>query len=74
MHYIHNTNFRMPVILQQEDEERWLNPDLDEQQIKHFLRPYDSNEMRGEGVRSDFIRKDPYDPSILERTGQIATC
>lgn len=72
MRYIHNTNFRMPVILRREDEERWLDPDLDEPQIKEFLRPYAADEMRGEGVFPNFLRKDPYDPSILERTGHVA--
>lgn len=72
MRFIHNTNFRMPVILQREDEERWLEPDLDVKQIEEFLKPYSADEMYGEGIYPDFLRKDPYDPSIMERTGQVA--
>lgn len=66
MRYIHNTNYRMPVILHPEDEYRWLDPDLKEQEIARLLRPYPSTVMRSEAIRNDFIRKAPDDPTILE--------
>lgn len=65
MRYIHNTNFRMPVILHPEDEQRWLNAELSEQEIAGLLKPYPDNTMNGEVLDNDFIRKSPYDPSIL---------
>lgn len=65
MRYIHNTNFRMPVILHPEEEELWLDPDLDEHQIARLLRPYPSGRMQSQAIRNDFIRKAPGDPSIL---------
>lgn len=41
MELIHN---RMPVILKAKDEERWLNPVLNEsEEIVDLLRPYDNN-------------------------------
>lgn len=49
MRYIHNTNFRMPVILTPGDEERWLAPDLTETEIGAMLRPLRSG--RHEGLR-----------------------
>ena len=38
---------RMPVILKEEDEDKWLNHDLVEiEHIKEFLKPYTDNEMQ----------------------------
>lgn len=37
-----------------------------------MLQPYDTEEMHGKGIFSNFLRKDPYGPTILKRTGQIA--
>lgn len=40
---IHN---RMPVILEKDEEKEWLNPDLTEpSDLKHMLKPYNSNKM-----------------------------
>lgn len=40
---IHN---RMPVILQKDDEEDWLSPDMvEEEKIKEYLRPYKNNDL-----------------------------
>lgn len=65
MRYIHNTNFRMPVILRPEDEQRWLDPELSEKEISELLKPYPDKAMAGNIIDNDFIRKSPYDPSIL---------
>jgi|SRR3989338_546788 len=43
MQSVHN---RMPVILKEEDEQKWLNPDLIEiEKIKEFINPYPAKEM-----------------------------
>jgi len=42
---IHNTRKRMPVILKQEDERKWLNEDLDRGEIDSMLAPYYDEEM-----------------------------
>ncbi len=49
---------------------------LDEKRIARLLRPYPSTDMQREAIRSDFIRKAPDDPSILEpRNEKVAqTC
>ena len=65
MSYIHNTNCRMPVILHPEDEQRWLDPSLNDEQIAALLRPFPSRAMRGEIIQNDFLRKAPGDPTIL---------
>ena len=65
MRYIHNTNFRMPVILRPKDEQRWLDPELSEKEIMGLLKPYPDKAMAGNIIDNDFIRKSPYDPSIL---------
>lgn len=65
MRYIHNTNFRMPVILHPDDEQLWLDPSLTEEEIADLLQPYPSGDMASEAIRNDFIRKAPDDASIL---------
>lgn len=45
MRYIHNTNYRMPVILHPEDEERWLAPDSSISEIARLLRSFPEKEM-----------------------------
>jgi putative SOS response-associated peptidase YedK len=43
---VKNIHNRMPVILEKEDEETWLNPDLTEpEQINQLLQPYPSDKM-----------------------------
>lgn len=65
MQYIHNTNFRMPVILHPEDEQKWLDPELSEYEIAQLLQSYPSQDMASQPIRNDFIRKAPTDPTIL---------
>ncbi len=65
MRYIHNTNFRMPVILHPEQEADWLNPALTETGIGAMLRPFDSDDMRAYAIGRDFLRKNPHDSAIL---------
>lgn len=56
MRYIHNTNFRMPIILSVADEERWLNPALTENQIKELMKPYPDERMIGEQLPMDYFK------------------
>lgn len=66
MRYIHNTNFRMPVILREEDEKKWLSPRLNKGEIESFLQPIDSDLMDAYVIDNDFLRKDSRDSSIIE--------
>jgi len=43
---IHNTRKRMPVILRQADEGKWLEKDLDKASIDSLLEPYDASQMQ----------------------------
>ena len=45
MEKIHNTKMRMPLILSKETEKEWLNPDLNENQIKELMQPFNESEM-----------------------------
>jgi putative SOS response-associated peptidase YedK len=36
---------RMPVILEKEDEDTWLNPDTEANQLHNLLKPFSSNKM-----------------------------
>lgn len=67
MSYIHNTNLRMPAILSMENEEKWLNPNLSETEIKSLLKPFDENNMFAYQIENDFLKKDPEDETILQR-------
>lgn len=70
MQRIDNTSLRMPVILLQQDEERWLDPSLSDARIAALLNPYPDGRMRGVEIRSDFMRKAPEDPTILLRPAE----
>ena len=50
LEHIHNTKKRMPVILRQEDERKWLGKDLDRSVIDSLLEPYDSGQMQAHTV------------------------
>lgn len=65
MSYIHNTNFRMPVLLHREDEEKWLFPELKDKEIKSLLQPYDDSLMDAYVINNNFLKKHPHDPSII---------
>ncbi len=66
MSCIHNTNFRMPVLLHKEDEEKWLYPQLTDYEISGLLQPFDDQAMEAYVIRPDFLRKNAHDSSIIE--------
>ena len=47
---IHNTKKRMPVILKQADEQNWLAVDLEVDDIKSLLQPYDGDDLKAHTV------------------------
>lgn len=65
MAYIHNTNFRMPVIIHRDEEEKWLFPELKDDEIKCFFKPFDDNLLDAYVIGNDFLKKKPDDPSII---------
>ena len=48
---------RMPAILPLEDEEKWLDADLSEQDIKALLRPYETTWMDAREMEKDYLRR-----------------
>lgn len=66
MEYIHNTKKRMPVILSPEDEQRWIDPNLNKEGIKELLKPFDADKMNAYIINKDFLKKNPKDKSIIE--------
>lgn len=65
MSYIHNTNYRMPVILPKEEEEKWLYPQLKESEISAMLKPYEDDLMDAYRIDNNFLNKNSHDPSII---------
>lgn len=43
---IHNLKKRMPLIIGQEDEKHWINPDLSKSDIEGLIKPYDEKNMQ----------------------------
>ncbi len=61
---VHN---RMPVILREEDEDAWLNPDMVEiENIKEFLKPYPSQEMEKIAVSKRVNNPFNNDPDVIK--------
>lgn len=65
---IHNGGqnpYRMPLILQPEDEQHWLDPDLSDEEIKSLLKVYPAFGMAARPVYKQFKDLDPYDKRII---------
>ena len=65
--YIHNTKHRMPAILRQADEERWLDPKLGKSDIEQLLLPFPADQMDTYVIDNDFLKKPSNDPTILDK-------
>ena len=66
---IHNGGknpYRMPVIISREQEERWLDHSLKADEIKQFFLPFDADRMDAYPIATDFLKRNPKDPSIIE--------
>ena len=65
--YIHNTKHRMPAILSQKDEEKWLAPTLEKSDIEQLLQPFPADQMSTYIIDKNFLQKNADDPTILEK-------
>lgn len=65
--YIHNTKHQMPAILNQEDEEKWLDPKLEKSDIEQLLLPFPADQMDAYVINNDFLKKKADDPMILNK-------
>lgn len=57
MERIHNVKKRMPVILDEEIEKIWIDPDLSLDKTLSFLKPYDEKLMHAEEAYLSLFRK-----------------
>lgn len=67
MAFIHNTGKRMPALLDREQEKRWLDPGLSQEEIASLLHPFDPLQMDAYPVDPGFLKKSSYDPSIIRK-------
>lgn len=63
--YIHNTKKRMPAILSEEDEKKWLDPKLTQEEIKALLHPFAVERMDAYEIENNFVKKASSDKTIL---------
>ena len=47
----------MPVILRQDDEKRWLDKDIEQEEIKSMFNPYNQDEMEAYTISKLITRK-----------------
>lgn len=59
---------RIPVIINKQDEEKWLDPKLNKLDIQSMLKPFEASLMDAYAVdRNLFLDVIPHNPSIMER-------
>lgn len=56
MQDIHNTKKRMPLILNDQQMEQWLNPSLKKEEINALLKPFPSERMQAHTIHKDFMK------------------
>jgi len=68
---IHNGGknpFRMPLIINREYENKWLDNSLKNTDIQQFFQPFDASKMDAYAISKDFLKRLPDDASIIEPT------
>lgn len=65
MEFIHNTKKRMPFILPRENEQAWLNPNLNKGDLEALMQPLDNKLIRAFTI-SNRITQKGVDPNSLE--------
>lgn len=68
MEKIHNLKKRMPLILEKEDEEKWVDESLNTEEIKSLIKPFDTTKMQAYTISKDAgnSRLDRNVPEILD--------
>jgi len=61
MEKIHNTKKRMPVILSEQDETKWIDSELSLSETLSFLKPFDESKMQAEEVDKKLFARKPKD-------------
>ena len=65
---IHNKKKRMPAILNKDDEQKWINSEIDKEKSLNILKPYNENEMEAYTISKLITAKgeDPNVPEVLK--------
>lgn len=68
---VHNSGqnpFRMPLILSDNDVEKWLNPNLAASEVNKLIVPFTNEKMAAYQVEKDFRKmENMHNPSIIEK-------
>jgi putative SOS response-associated peptidase YedK len=69
MEKIHNLKKRMPLIIGRDDEKKWVDPDLDPEEIKNLIRPFPGEQMTAYTVSNKInsARNERNAPEAIER-------
>jgi len=69
MEKIHNLKKRMPLILHQSDEEKWLNPSLPQAEVNSLIQPFPQDQMNAYTIskNANSSRYNRNVPEILEK-------
>lgn len=51
MELVHNTKKRMPLIIEPENAMKWLDSNLNSDEIKSFFKPYDSDKLKATPIK-----------------------
>jgi len=51
MELVHNTKKRMPLIIEPEKAFNWLDPNLDDDEIKSYFKPFDSEKLKAKPIK-----------------------
>lgn len=62
-----NNPHRMPMILKEEDEERWLDSTLTEEEVRSLIVPYSYEELSAYPIDKSFQKLSPYNPGVVNR-------
>jgi putative SOS response-associated peptidase YedK len=66
---IHNGGknpYRMPLILDMADEEKWIGPGLLNEEINKLMKPFPVDRMDAYPVNRNFTKMNPFDKRVLE--------
>lgn len=63
---IHNTKFRQPVIISDEQVNAWLNPNTQKDELIHLMQPCDDSRMAAYRVSRDLIKIGNEPEAILQ--------
>lgn len=69
MRQIHNGGehpFRMPLILREEDEKRWLDSSLSVEEVRSLIVPYTYEKMDAYPIDKSFRKMSPYSQEVIK--------